>query len=95
MRLSVFQFLCICAVCFVLAACGSAGPTITQPVGRVQLGMTITEVTHVLGDGQVVEAPQSDGAHKMEVREYPAGNGRVYSVRFIDGLVRRWELQNR
>jgi len=95
MRLSLIQFLCICAVSLSLAACGSSGPTITEPVGRIQLGMSIAEVTHVLGDGQVVEAPQGGGAHQMEVREYPAGNGRVYSVRFIDGLVRRWEIQNR
>lgn len=95
MRLSPLRFLCLCAVSLSLAACGSSGPTITEPVGRIQLGMTVAEVTHVLGDGRVVEAPQSDGAHKMEVREYPVGDGRIYSVRFIDGLVRRWEIQNR
>lgn len=94
MRLSFTQFLCVCAVTISLAACGSSRPTITEPVGKIQLGMSVAEVGNILGDGQVVESPQDVGAHSMEVREYPAGNGRVYSVRYIDGLVRRWEIKS-
>jgi len=68
---------------------------ITEPVGRVQLGMTVEEVTQVLGSGQVVEPAASGAPHAMEVREYPADDGRIYVVRFVDGLVRRWELRAR
>lgn len=93
MRLCLFRVLSVCAVCISLAACGSSKPTITEPVGKVQLGMTVVEVSHVLGDGQIIEPAQSEGAHTMEVREYPASNGRKYVIRFIDGLVRRWEIQ--
>jgi predicted component of type VI protein secretion system len=95
MRLYLIKILSVCTVCVLLAGCGSSKPKITEPVGKVQLGMTVTEVSHVLGDGAVVEPAQSDGAHTMEVREYAASNGRVYVVRFIDGLVRRWEIQSR
>ena len=68
---------------------------ITEPVGRVQLGMTVEEVTQVLGSGQVVEPAPSGMPHAMEVREYTSDDGRIYVVRFVDGLVRRWELRAR
>ncbi len=68
---------------------------VTEPVGRVQLGMTVDEVAQVLGSGQVVEPAPTGTPHAMEVREYPADNGRTYVVRFVDGIVRRWELRAR
>ena len=95
MRSFVVRLLCLGAVCISLSACGGSKPTIAEPVGRVQLGMTIEEVTSVLGSGQVVEPGQHVGAHAVEVREFPSGDGRIYVVRFVDGLVRRWELQTR
>lgn len=95
MTRTFIQTLGACAVALSLTACGSSKPKITEPVGRVQLGMTVMEVSNVLGDGSIVSPASSDGAHTLEVREYPASNGRVYVVRYVDGLVRRWELQNR
>ena len=94
MRLFLIKNLGVCVVCLLLAACGSSKPKIAEPVGKVQLGMSVSEVSNVLGDGQVIEPAQGDGAHTMEVRQYAASNGRVYVVRFIDGLVRRWEIQS-
>jgi hypothetical protein len=95
MRSFILHVVAAGVFCLSAAACGGSKPSITEPVGRVQLGMTVVEVTNVLGSGRVVEPAQSDGAHTREVREYAADNDRVYVVRFIDGLVRRWEIQSR
>ncbi len=95
MSLYFGRILGIFIVAFSLSACRTSTGLINQPIGLIQLGMEIEEVSDVLGEGDLVKSDATGGRFLIETRAYPSRDGRVYVIYFVDDVVRRWELVDR
>ena len=95
MRFDFHRMIAIGMLSVALSACSTTTGTINTPIGKIQLGMYIDDVTDVLGEGSVVVAERSEGQFLVQTRAYPNDDGRTFVVYFVNDVVRRWELTDR
>lgn len=89
------QLLTIGMLSFVINACSTTTGAINTPIGKVQLGMYSDEVEDILGPGNVIGEKRNEGEFSTQTMSYPASDGRVYLVYYVNDIVRRWELKDR